>query len=369
MSERHHFATLDGLRGVAAIVVLALHAVSPFPDFDWLISHGGLAVDFFFCLSGFVIGYAYEDRLLGTMSFFRFAIARVIRLYPLIIVGLLLGATTFIVKAVISHQPPISPSFLVAFLLEAFLIPVPPILGDGWSESTPFDVSAWSLLFEFLANFVYAALVRRLTTRVLIFLLGFGALSVFVQAHFMGGVSGGGNWSDVGCGVARVFFPFLCGIFLFRRWKSRVLRDSCRFAALTPVALLVVLCCPVPSSVKWLYESAAVVILFPMIINIGALDMPGPLVKSIYLFLGRLSYPLYILHYPLVIRPFSHTARALNLRGIEFWLLIAAEMSTAIGVSILAMKFFDEPVRAWLTRKFNKSVRTPLLAPSSACRD
>src|SRR5271156_4792125 len=130
MSERQHFATLDGLRGVAAIIVLALHVLGPLVDIS-LTPHAGLAVDFFFCLSGFVIGYAYEDRLLKTMSFLEFATARVIRLYPLIIAGLLLGAMTFIVKAVISHQPAFAPRFLTAFALEAFLRPAPPILGDG----------------------------------------------------------------------------------------------------------------------------------------------------------------------------------------------------------------------------------------------
>src|ERR1700676_1910725 len=102
LSERQHFATLDGLRGVAAIVVLASHCINVF-GFSWLIPHAGQAVDFFFCLSGFVIGYSYEKRLLGTMSFPEFVVVRIIRLYPLILVGLLLGSTVFIAKMLVAH--------------------------------------------------------------------------------------------------------------------------------------------------------------------------------------------------------------------------------------------------------------------------
>ena len=178
-------------------------------------------MDFFFCLSGFVIGYAYENRLLSTMSFVEFAAARIIRLYPLILAGLLLGAGTFIFKAAILHESPFTSSFLIAVVLGAFLVPSPVKLAEGWTESAPLDPPEWSLFFEFLANFAYAALVARLTTRVMTVLLFCRAVGVFVQAYIVGGVSGGNSWHDFGEGFARVFFPFLCGVFLVRRWNPR----------------------------------------------------------------------------------------------------------------------------------------------------
>ena len=163
MSERQHFATLDGLRGIAAIVVVTRHVLHPF---DITLSpHSALAVDFFFCLSGFVIGYAYENRLLlGAMSFGQFVVARIIRLYPLILGGLLLGAVVYVVRATaLHHQSPFTPNFLIALISEALLVPIPPILGDDWPEITPFDTPAWSLFFEVFANFAYALFVTRLT--------------------------------------------------------------------------------------------------------------------------------------------------------------------------------------------------------------
>jgi peptidoglycan/LPS O-acetylase OafA/YrhL len=59
-----HYPILDGLRGVAALLVVIFHLFEAyFPVFaDHPEHHGYLAVDFFFMLSGFVVGYAYDDR-------------------------------------------------------------------------------------------------------------------------------------------------------------------------------------------------------------------------------------------------------------------------------------------------------------------
>lgn len=285
LSEKQHFATLDGLRGVAAIVVLVLHAFIPFNLS--LTPHGGLAVDFFFCLSGFVIGYAYESRLLSTMSFADFVTVRIIRLYPLILAGLLLGSLVFVAKAVLSHQPPFTLNFLVAVVLEAFLIPLPPILGTAWPESAPINPPAWSLFFEFLASFAYAAFVTRLIKPVMTCLLVLGAVVVFAQAYVLGGVAGGNEWHTLWAGFGRVFFPFCYGLFLFRHRNTHQSGLLAKFAPFVPLALLVVLLCPVPSSVNWLYESCAVVVLFPLITSAGALDQPSVRTKALYLFFGQ----------------------------------------------------------------------------------
>ena len=124
-SERQHFATLDGLRGIAAIVVVIFHDLSPF-DLDSLIPHAPLAVDFFFCLSGFVVAYAYEKRLLGTMSFADFVAVRIIRLYPLILAGLLLGAVVFVLRAgLLHHEFPFTPNFFIVLILSLSLDGLP----------------------------------------------------------------------------------------------------------------------------------------------------------------------------------------------------------------------------------------------------
>ena len=69
LNSKPHYEILDGLRGVAAIIVLAFHLLEAHATnaFTQIINHGYLAVDFFFLLSDFVVGYAYDDRW-GKMS-------------------------------------------------------------------------------------------------------------------------------------------------------------------------------------------------------------------------------------------------------------------------------------------------------------
>src|SRR3954468_5532509 len=96
LATRPHYPILDGLRGVAAIIVVTFHLCEPLStsNLDKLVNHGYLAVDFFFLLSGFVIGYAYDDRW-NKMSLGDFFKRRLIRLHPMIIVGMVIGAVTF----------------------------------------------------------------------------------------------------------------------------------------------------------------------------------------------------------------------------------------------------------------------------------
>src|SRR5688572_27186028 len=98
LDTKQHFQILDGLRGIAALAVVIFHFMEwIFPDIsNNFIGHGFLAVDFFFCLSGFVIGYAYDDRIrkMGTGAFFK---ARLIRLHPLVILGSVLGLLGFLI--------------------------------------------------------------------------------------------------------------------------------------------------------------------------------------------------------------------------------------------------------------------------------
>ena len=351
MAEQRHLATLDGLRGVAALSVVALHAFIPV-GLSSLTPHATLAVDFFFCLSGFVIAHAYESRLLdGAMSFGDFAAIRLVRLYPLILVGTLAGAALFVAQAVTLHQPLLTPRFLFGLACELLLVPAPAPSGGGWRECPPLDPPAWSLFFELLANFAYAALVVRLTGRVLTALLCASGLILLAYAHAVGGVLGGNYWHNLDGGLVRVGFAFLSGVALCR-WVARDAAAARPYLAFGVAAgLLGVLLCPVPPAANWLYESLAVLVAFPLIIAAGAWASPGRRAASVSLFLGRLSYPLYILHFPLV-KAFSYFARAHDVRGARLWLLIAMEVSCAVGFSIIVMRLFDEPVRAWLRRRW-----------------
>ena len=98
---KRHFEVLDGLRGTAAFAVVLFHI------FEWLfpryadnpLRHAYLAVDFFFMLSGFVIGYAYDDRW-PKMKIGEFLRTRLIRLHPLVLLGVAIGVFGLLVRPV-----------------------------------------------------------------------------------------------------------------------------------------------------------------------------------------------------------------------------------------------------------------------------
>lgn len=162
-----HYKILDGLRGVAALMVIWYHVFEAFATspVDQRFNHGYLAVDFFFILSGFVIGYAYDDRW-GRMSVKDFFKRRLIRLHPMIVIGTVLGVITFLIQG--SEQwngTKVSLSMvMLAMLLHMFLIPAAPGSGAevrGNGEMYPLNGPAWSLFFEYIGNILYALFLRK----------------------------------------------------------------------------------------------------------------------------------------------------------------------------------------------------------------
>ena len=349
-NTQQHFSALDGLRGIAALVVLALHALTPF-NLDYFLPHAALAVDFFFLLSGFVIGYAYEHRLLANLTVTGFIRIRLIRLYPLILVGTVFGFLVFCLKGVFEHHAAESGfTMVVALACSIFMLPTSLIHDQGWESIYPFNPPAWSLFFEIVINVIYALVLRRLSGRAFKAILVFGCLLVFVQAYHLNGVVGGETLRTIACGFGRVVFPFFFGIFLFR-WQLARQRFSFSLPVIILSVLLVATLIYPGGPFKWIYESAIVVVVFPAIVILGARTDPGPAVKAMCLFLGKLSYPLYILHYPFV-RLFSHFARMLTVRSDQVWIMVSLEMICAVVFASIAMMIFDEPVRAWLTMRW-----------------
>src|SRR5258708_5623807 len=172
LATKPHYPILDGLRGVAAILVVAFHifeahSTSPL---EQIINHGYLAVDFFFLLSGFVIGYAYDDRW-GKLTIGGFFKRRLVRLQPMVVMGMVVGALFFYFQDSAAfpdiHSIPVWKMLLI-MVIGFTLIPVPISMDiRGWQEMHPLDGPGWSLFFEYIANILYAVLVRRFSKVVL----------------------------------------------------------------------------------------------------------------------------------------------------------------------------------------------------------
>jgi peptidoglycan/LPS O-acetylase OafA/YrhL len=359
-----HYEILDGLRGIAAIMVLGFHVLeayyvtSPTFKFDHILNHAYLAVDFFFVLSGFVIGYAYDSRW-GKMSIADFLKRRVCRLHPMVVFGTVLGAVMFYFGASsvfpLIHDVPLWQLLLYA-LLGILMIPTPPAVDiRGWEEMYTLDAPVWSLAFEYVANILYALFIRKFSKTMLAVLVAVAACATLHLTLTQGDVIGGWafNGHSLQAGFTRLMYPFFAGLLLYRLGRVIHVRRAFMWSGLLLVAVLVV-----PriggTEAQWmngLYEAAVILLVFPLIVAAGA----GGKVKSkctsrLCRLLGDMSYPVYLVNYPLC---YVHTAwmsdtacRPAGAAGVSCAVFVATLL-----LSYAAMKWYDIPLRKYINVK------------------
>lgn len=362
LSTKPHYAILDGLRGVAALTVVVFHLCEAHATshLDQVINHGYLAVDFFFLLSGFVIGYAYDDRW-TRMTLKDFVKVRLIRLQPMVVLGMIIGAVFFYFQAS-SLWPTISQvpvwQMLLVMVIGFTLLPVPVSMDiRGWHEMHPLDGPAWSLFFEYIANLLYALGVRKFSNTalaVLVFLAG-AALLHFTVTSPAGDVIGG--WSlepaQLRIGFTRLMYPFFAGLLLSRVANLGTIKNAFLWCSLL---LLLVLAFPRVGGAEhvWLnglYDSLSIILVFPLVVWLGASgQIAGKGAARLCTFLGNISYPIYITHYPLI---YTYTAWVSTHKPSVSQAFPLALLTFVVSVLLAyaCLKFYDEPVRRWLKRK------------------
>lgn len=361
LATKPHYPILDGLRGIAAIIVVTFHLTEPLGTghLDILVNHGYLAVDFFFLLSGFVMGYAYDDRW-QKMSVGNFFKRRIIRLQPMVILGMTLGAIGFYYTDStlwpLIHTVPLWKMLLV-LLIGYTILPVSLSLDiRGWEEMHPLNSVGWSLFFEYIANMLYAIWIRKFSKTALTILVVIAAVALAHLAITNGDVSGGWtlNVAQVRIGFTRTMFPFFGGLLLSRVAKPTRIKNAFLWCSLL-VALVLYMPRIGGAEHLWmngLYEAICIIIVFPLIVYLGASGvMKGEGEKKLCKFLGDISYPLYLVHYPLV---YFHVAWISNHKGITFGQAWPTALLILVGSVLLAyisLKWYDEPVRKWLRRK------------------
>lgn len=359
---QNHYLILDGLRGVAALMVICYHIFEAFATspLDQHFNHGYLAVDFFFLLSGFVVGYAYDNRLhSGAMTTREFLLRRFVRLHPMVILASIVGVVAFL--AVGRERWDGTTTSLVAvgvaWLMTATMLPsgvgaMSDVRGNG--EMFSLNGPAWSLFFEYIGNIIYVFLLRRLSTawlKVVVVLCGIG---VAIGAIGTGSIGVGWTMADGGFwgGFVRMLFSFSLGLLMWRNFKAW--RTGHTFL-LCSVALVVLLSMPRLGGaervwVNGLYELLCVAVLFPIILQAGAsgeVERGGHKVCSL---LGELSYPLYIIHYPLMYVFYRWVWNG----GYDFeqaWPVALAVVAGSIVLAVAAYKFYDLPLRTRLSER------------------
>ena len=377
LSSKPRFEILDGLRGVAAIIVVAFHLFETYSSSprDQILNHGYLAVDFFFVLSGFVIGYAYDDRWhrMTTWDFFK---RRLIRLQPMVVLGTLIGAFWFYFGAApgfeLVMQTPWWKLFLI-MILGCIMFPTPPSMDiRGWQEINSLNGAQWSLMWEYVANILYALLVRRfgkVLLTVFVVLSAFLTIDLALNLDVTGlltlreyakytMIGGFGLTPDqIYIGICRLLYPFFGGLLLYRmsKWRINIKSGGMTWCSLAVAATLVIPCIG-DETHQWMngvYCAFVILLVYPAIVAAGAgSELKGTHTTAICKFLGEISYPLYITHYPMIYVQMNWaTQHADAPLGTHIWVAVSIFIAS-IAIAYASVKVYDIPVRKWLSQKF-----------------
>lgn len=356
-----HYEVLDGLRGTAAISVVLFHILELVtPDWEHNpLHHNYLAVDFFFMLSGYVVGYAYDERRAKgapaaiALSFWGFVKRRLIRLHPVVPIAATAGLLGYLfdpnvgtaqtVGIAISWQ-----KLALIYALSLFLLPTPG-LPNTFGETHSINGPAWTLLLEYIANALYGLFGHRLKRGLHIGLCVAAAVGLLLTARQFNLLGWGWDWKTVWVGYVRLAYPFLMGLLLFRLGlRLRIPQPY----IVCSVLLIAVFALPMMGKWNWLYEAGCVIAVFPVILLMGAgIERMSGWLGRLCRFTGLLSYPLYIIHYPLIYM-FGHWVWNTHPSAVTMQMVAAGLFVTEIAIATVLLYAYDLPVRAWLKRKF-----------------
>ncbi|MFC4210613.1 acyltransferase family protein [Pedobacter lithocola] len=352
LNTKKHFEILDGLRGVAAIAVVIYHFMEiAILDYSKnFIAHGYLAVDFFFCLSGFVIAYAYDSRAkdIGLKQFFKL---RLIRLHPLVIIGSILGLLTFLFD-------PFSNLYAVygfgktalIFLSSVFLIPYP-VVEERFFNFFNLNAPSWSLFWEYIANILYIVVLYKIGKKYLWILVSIAAAIIIYVAINSTNLSGGWGGASFWDGGARVFYSFLAGMLVYR--SNWIIKNKLGFLGIS-ILLLIAFLIPYSNESNWITEPIIVLIYFPLLVALGAGASLSPSIKKLCQLSGEISYPLYMTHYPFVWIFLTYVMTIKPDMNILVW-IIPISVVVLIAIAYLVMVMLDIPIRKYLKEKWLKT--------------
>lgn len=360
------------------MMVVAFHLFETYSGgpLHQIINHGYLAVDFFFVLSGFVIGYAYDDRW-DRMSLGNFFKRRLVRLHPMIIMGSFLGMLYFYFGysegfALVDITP--WWKVIVIFLIGCTLFPVGKSMDiRGWAETYPLNGPAWSLMWEYVANILYALVIRHFKTWMLVLFLFFSAfltinlglnLDVFnvlgkwhAPYTFIGGW--GVDSTQASIAISRLLYPFFMGLLISRLKKYITVQGGFWWCALILVVIMSLPRIGGDAPENWwmngVYEIVCILVLFPLIVAMGAGSvMTDKRTVAVCKFLGEISYPIYITHYTYIYMQMSWAAHHPDAPTGQIVFVSACCFLLSILTAYASYKLYDVPVRTWLTNKLWK---------------
>lgn len=340
-------ASLDALRGVAALAVVLFHVCIPLGVIA--APNGYLAVDFFFLLSGYVLAHAYDGRLRGGGLAAWFVRVRLARLYPLAVLGVLLG----IGGAAIRYGPWLHGAGAVEFATTALAnLLVLPLGRLSFAQDHPlfaFNAPVWSLFWELAVNALYGAIAPFLNRTSVAAIVGLAGLALAAISLDHGSLQTGAEAASFGAGAARVGYSFFCGVALRRLVKPCQPHRRHPGPMLAAGLLALVLWSPMLIDSR-LFDPVMVLFAFPAVVVLAVQGEPGGVTRRLSLLVGDVSYPLYVTHFP-IMQLFLFFLGPRKPVGAPLALLIAGELATIAAAAVLVLMLYDRPLRAWLRRR------------------
>lgn len=341
---RRYMPVLDGIRGLAAAMVVLFHLQGSFGRIGF--PHSYLAVDLFFVMSALVLWSSYGERLDAGMRTSAFVALRLVRLYPLYLLGIAIGVAV----ACLSRRP--APGEVALALLM-----LPDLRGNS---PFPFDGPAWSLFFEVIGSVGLALLATRLTAARLLAAVAAGLAAAVAVALLKPepNLNMGFTSHTLVGGLARLVADFALGLLLARvllpRIDARARRpDRRRSGALgswLPMLLaFAVLAVPLGGRLALPYDIAAVTLACPAILALAALARPGPRLTAAFRLAGVVSFPLYALHAPIRdgVALFAERYGSASAGPAA----LVAAFALAVVAALAADRLYDRPLRRMLSAR------------------
>lgn len=331
---RQTFGGLNGVRGVAAIMVATYHA-DPLIGFQ-IAPSGYLAVDLFFVLSGCVISHAYDPALNSGMTAAQFLRIRLIRFYPIYLIGMLLGLLLFAALSATGSDSALSGRvLLIALALGLLFLPTP-----GTADMFPLNVPAWSLFYELVVNVLYASLHRYLNIWTLAVITATASAALIFGTITVGSAEIGPQLWHAPFAIARTVFSFSAGVLIYRiRDKLPAINPALAIVAVAALTLAR------PSeAVRPIFDLICILFIFPALIAALLSADQDQSAHKIYDWLGDISYPLYVIHYPAI-----WLANGLaNRLGMSKLAVVLFLMPILILVAYMLEQYLDKPIRTRL---------------------
>lgn len=345
------YVTLDGMRGLAAIAVALFH-------FDiYLMPHGYVAVDFFFVLSGFVLYRSYLPRFRQGLGVGPFMVQRVARLYPLFLLGLMLGFVLAVQQMLVGDsKAPLAGELATTMLFNGLMLPSPAGL-----PLYPLNVPSWSLFFEIVANLALIVLIFRLPRMALVAICVASAVGMvpIILDHGSGNI--GALWHEYGIAAMRTAFSFTLGV-IIAMLPGVAAEDAGQGASTRSphwlgvgciVAIAVLLAMPVPRAWIAAYDLAIILFFSPVLVYLGSRVEPSRFAAPAAAFVGEVSYALYAVHWSFI-EPMRAAVRATGLSPLPAAALFLAIMILAAWA---AVRWYDLPLRRKLTALLRREAR------------